>query len=472
MRVYDFNRTKILATLGPATNSLDKVRALIRAGADCFRLNFSHADGPAMRPVIDMIREASRMEDVDIPILADIQGPKLRIGRMPKEGVLLREGEEYLLTQRPLELGNEKEAYSPYEFLAKDVRPGARVLLADGSLELRCERVEGLDVFCRIVNGGRLYSNKGINLPGAALSVETLTDKDRRDLAWLSETDVDMVAISFVRRGDDMRLARSLLGKRRAVMVAKLERPEALERLDEILDASDGVMVARGDLGVELPFEKVPAMQRRILRRAAEKGVWAVVATQMLGSMVLNSRPSRAEVSDVANAVLEGADAVMLSEETATGEHPVQAVEAMVRIAREAEAVAMAPVPGAIPVGNFASAAAGAAVQAAQQLGARAVVTLSGSGLTALMVAKQRPPMPILALSTEPATRRRFNALWGVVPVPIEDRVDMERQLAVADDFLVREGWARAGDPLVVAAALPLGDRKQTNTIRFHTVRG
>lgn len=472
MHVYDFNRTKILATLGPATNSLEKVRALIRAGADCFRLNFSHADGPAMRPLMDTIREASRLEDADIPILADIQGPKLRIGRMPKAGVLLREGEPYTLTQRPLDEGNEREASSPYEFLAQDVKPGTRVLLADGSLELRCERVDGLDVHCRVVNGGRLYSNKGINLPGAALSVETLTDKDRRDLAWLSDTDIDMVAISFVRRGDDLRLARSLLGRRRAVLVAKLERPEALERLDEILDAADGVMVARGDLGVELPFEKVPVMQRRILRRAAEKGVWAVVATQMLGSMVLNSRPSRAEVSDVANAVLEGADAVMLSEETATGEHPVQAVEAMVRIAREAEGVAVTPGVGPMPGVNFAAAAASAAVQAAKQLGARAIVTLSGSGLTALMLAKQRPDMPILALSTAQATRRRFNALWGVVPVPIEDKVDMERQLAVADAFLVNEGWARPGDAVVVAAALPLGEKKQTNTIRFHTVQG
>lgn len=467
------NHTKIIATLGPSSDSLEVIRQLIRAGADGFRLNFSHGDGPALQPMVDMVRQASRMEDVYIPVLADIQGPKLRIGRMPKEGVTLAEGERVTLTERPLSEGTVHEIHSPYEYLAKDIRPGSKILLADGSIELAAERIEGPDVICRVITGGRLYSNKGLNLPGTRLTVETLTQKDLADLRYAARHGLDLVAISFVRSAVDIQKAREALGTGNKIPVmAKLERPEALEHLEDILEASDGVMVARGDLGVELDFERVPLLQKRILKRAAVRGKWAIVATQMLGSMVLNQRPTRAEVSDVANAVLDGADAVMLSEETAAGNHPVEAVEAMVRIAREAETEEQTfPVQFEADIMSFAAGAAGAAVSAAERLNAKAIVALAGSGLTALLVSKWKPSLPILALSAHEPTLRRLNILRGVIPVHTGERAGMEKQLEVADRHLKSGGWVRPGDTIVVVAAVPLGEGKETNTIRFHQVR-
>ncbi|MCW5830095.1 MAG: pyruvate kinase [Deltaproteobacteria bacterium] len=467
-----FNQTKIVATLGPASGTVEIIRQLIQAGADGFRLNFSHGDGPALAPLIEAVRQAEKTAKAHIPILADIQGPKLRIGQMPKDGVTLLEGERITLTERPVE-GSVHEVHSPYEFLTRDVKAGSRILLADGSIELMAERIEGPDVICRIMTGGRLYSNKGLNLPGTRLSVETLTAKDERDLAYVGRNGLDMVAISFVRSAADIHRAREFLGNSKIPVMAKLERPEALDHLDEILEASDGVMVARGDLGVELDFERVPILQKRILSRAAVRGKWAIVATQMLGSMVLNHRPSRAEVSDVANAVLDGADAVMLSEETAAGNHPVESVEAMARISREAETVThTASVSFEADIMSFAAGAAGAAVSAAERLNARAIVALAGSGLTALLVSKWKPRLPILAMSAHVPTLRRMNVLRGVIPVAIGERAGMERQLEAADRFLVQDGWAAPGDTVVVVAAIPLGEGKETNTIRFHKVRG
>jgi pyruvate kinase len=470
--IFNFNKSKIIATLGPATGSVDKIRALIRAGVDIFRLNFSHGDGPALEPLIDAVRNAERLERATVPILADIQGPKLRVGKMPSEGVTLLEGAPFVITRREVP-GSEREVHTPYEHITDDVLPGSRILLADGSIELVAERVDGDDVLCQVVAGGRLYSNKGLNLPDTRLSVQSLTDKDRRDLAYLAGAEVEIVAISFVRTARDIREARALLGARKVTVIAKLERPEALDNLDEILEAADGVMVARGDLGVELPFERVPTAQRMILDRAAKKAKWAVVATQMLGSMVLNRRPSRAEVTDVAHAVSDATDALMLSEETATGKHPIEAVEAMVRIAREAELLPTAKRLDYEPeLSSFAAGAAGAAVAAARRLGAKAIVTLAGSGLTALLVSKFRPDQPIIALSANEATLRRLNGLWGTVPVRIDDVYDMEKQLELADRFLVDEGWAKPGEAVVMVAAVPLGESRQTNTIRFHTIRG
>lgn len=468
-----FECTKIIATVGPATATLDQMRAIIRAGADCCRVNFSHGDGDAMGPMMDTVREAARLEKRHIAILADIQGPKLRVGHMPRAGALLVEGSEFTLTPREIE-GSEEIAQAVYDRLANDVEPGARILLADGSIELEVQSIEGADVRCRVMTGGRLFSHKGLNLPGRAISTETLTDKDRRDLAYLASTDVDIVAISFVRSAVDLRLSRELLGGARKIPVmAKLERPEALDNLDEILDASDGIMVARGDLGVELPFAQVPILQKRILTRARERGKWAIVATQMLGSMVLARRPSRAEASDVLNAVLDGADAVMLSEETAVGDNPVLAVKAMDELTRAAEEIDVAAARPEVDVGthSFASGAAGAAVAAAEMLRAKAIVALAGSGLTALHVSKWRPRLPIVALSPRPATLRRLNLLRGVHPLEISSEADVEEQLGHADRYMRDMGWVTPGDVIVTVAAIPLGLGKETNTIRFHRVR-
>jgi pyruvate kinase len=464
--------TKIIATLGPASSSLESISALIRAGADCLRLNFSHADGERMAPLIATARSAAAAEGRYVTLLADIQGPKLRVGRLPTQGVLLLEGEPFLITARDIE-GNERQVQSHYAQLAQDLEPGAHVLLADGAVELLVERIDGPDVHCRVVAGGRLFSNKGLNLPGRRLSVQTLTDKDRVDLGFLATADVDIVAVSFVRSAADLALARELLGNRKIPVMAKLERPEALAALDEILDAADGVMVARGDLGVELPFERVPLLQKQILEHAARRGKWAVVATQLLASMVVARRPSRAEASDVVNAVLDGSDAVMLSEETAVGEHPAAAVAAMAALTRAGEGYEAAGPRQemAADIVSFASGAASAAVIAAERLRARAIVTLAGSGLTALAVSKARPRLPILALGSWMQTLNRLNVLRGVTPLAVENRTDLEQQLLIADRFLLHAGWASVGDPVVVAAAIPLGTGKETNTIRLHRVR-
>ena len=464
--------TKIIATVGPATATVDAMRNLIRAGADCFRINFSHGDAKTLQPLIETARGAARAEGRHITLLADIQGPKLRIGRMPLQGVTLVEGAPFLLTPREIE-GDEHQAQSQYALLAQDLERGARVLFADGAVELVVERIDGADVHCKVIAGGRLFSHKGLNLPGRRLSVETLTEKDRRDLAYLGTSDIDIVAISFVRSAGDLALARQYLGKHRLPVMAKLERPEALADLDAILEAADGVMIARGDLGVEMPFEEVPVLQKQILERAAQRGKWAVVATQMLGSMVVSRRPTRAEASDVVNAVIDGADAVMMSEETAVGAHPTLAVAAMSALSaagerheREGSHRELAK-----DITTFASGAAGAAVAAAERLRARAIVTLAGSGLTALAVSKQRPRLPILALGSWLPTLNRLNVLRGVTPLAVGDCKDVEEQLEVADQYLLQSGWASAGEIVVVAAALPLGMGKDTNTVRFHRVR-
>jgi pyruvate kinase len=421
---------------------------------------------------MDLVRSAANLEGAHIALLADIQGPKLRIGKLPQDGVVLVEGERFAITSRDV-AGSASEVHTRHAGLAGDVEVGTRVLLADGSIELSVESATATDVVCRVVIGGRLFSNKGINLPGRHVSVETLTAKDRADLAYLATTDVDLVAISFVRSENDLRLARSLLGENnKTPLIAKLERYEALDNLDEILDVADGIMVARGDLGVELPFERVPLIQKEILERAAQRGIWAIVATQMLASMVGSPRPSRAEASDVLNAVLDGADAVMLSEETAVGAYPVGAVQAMDALARAAEERKERRHPLEVgDVGGFAAGAAGAAVAAADRVGARAIVSLAGSGATALLLSKWRPRMPVIALSSTPSTLRRLNVLRGVRPVAIPRRADLEEQLSVADGFLIETERATPGDVIVTVAAIPLGTGKETNTIRFHRVR-
>ncbi|MCR9141977.1 MAG: pyruvate kinase [bacterium] len=471
MKKHKIKYTRIIATLGPASSDENGIRTLIRAGADCFRLNFSHGDGPSMQALIDRVRKVSAAENKWIPILADIQGPKLRIGKLAEEGVLLQEGRSFTITRREVE-GSDEIVHSPYEFLSRDVRPGARLLLADGTIELLVEAASDSDVETKVVRGGQLFSNKGLNLPGTNLSIETLTEKDHTDLKYIAGTDIDMVAISFVRRAEDLHKAREILGGKRIPVMAKLERPEALQNIAEILNAADGIMIARGDLGVEIEFERVPFIQKSLLRQAALRGKWAVVATEMLRSMVRANRPTRAEVTDVANAVLDGTDAVMLSEETAVGQHPGLVVEAMVRITGEAAASEEANrVNFDEDIVSFSAGAAGAAVSAAERLKARAIIALAGSNVTALLLSKWHSKVPILALSSGEATLRRLNVLRGVVPVAVKDNSEMDEQIAAADQYLLQHEWAQPGDTVVVVAAQPLGEGRETNSIRFHKVR-
>lgn len=446
-------KTKIIATLGPATCEEKMIRYLIKAGADGLRINFSHGDPETLKPLIETARRAILAENKHIPLLADIQGPKLRIGKLPKEGVSLVENQTFIITGRKVE-GSAMEVHSPYEYLAKDVKPGTRILLADGAIELLVEEVKGGDVHTRVIIGGRLYSNKGMNIPNTRLSVETLTEKDKRDLAFVGQSEIDLVAISFVRSANDIRQARKFLKNEKKPVLAKLEVTEALENLNEILEESDGILIARGDLGVELPFEKVPVLQKQILAKATVRGKWAMVATQMLGSMVLNSRPSRAEVSDVANAVLDGADCLMLSEETAVGEHPVKAVEAMVRIIREMESL---PYTHRLhfeeDIQSFAAGSAGAAVSAAERMKAKAIVTLAGSGLATLLLSKWRPKCPIIALNSDLAVLRRVNILHGTIPLAIKPNSDADSQIQHAARYVENHLGGSPGDILVVVGS-------------------
>ena len=465
-----WSKTKIIATLGPASQDVATIGKLLAAGADCFRINFSHGNGESLRPLFESARAAASGAGLPIPLLADIQGPKLRIGDLPSEGVMLHAGGQFTLTTREVG-GSADEVHTPHEELVADVQPGTMIYLADGTIRLRVQSVTETDVKTSVMTGGALFSHKGINVPGVSLSsIPTLTEKDERDLKSVAAMGFDMVAISFVRSAADVHRARELLGGVKLPVMAKIERPEALTHIDEILEASDGIMLARGDLGVELPLERVPVVQKDVLRRAARAGKWTIVATQMLGSMVGSPRPTRAEASDVANAIVDGADAIMLSEESATGDYPVEAVETMARIAREVEGseTELFHPPG--ESGGFAGGAAGAAVHAAERLQARAIVTLAGSGLTALLVSKQRARLPILALSEKRATLRRLNVLWGVLPVGIEEKASVEAQILAADAQLKADGFAGDGDAIVVVAALPLGKGRETNTIRFHRI--
>jgi len=464
--------TTIVATIGPASSDVETLRHMIRASANCCRLNFSHGDGETLGKILERIRQAERLERQPVAVLADIQGPKLRVGRLPKEGVMLREGEPFRLLADDV-VGDQHQVHVGYPYLAQDLEPGATVLLADGSIELRVESIQEQAVNCKVVNGGRLYSRKGLNLPGRKLTIDTLTDKDLEDLAYIAGADIDLVAVSFVRRAADLERAREALGEGAQPLIAKLERPEALENLAEIMEASDGVMVARGDLGVELSFERVPILQKQILESAAMHGRSAVVATQMLGSMVHRSRPSRAEASDVVNAILDGADALMLSEETATGDHPVQAVHAMAALCEAGEAHERRRHRPEVDSGDqsFAAGAASAAVRAAEQVHAKAIVTLAGSRTSALLVSKCRPLIPIVALASRPNTLRLLNFLRGTWPVVTRAHSDVEAQLAHADHYLLEQGWVEVGDVIVMVAAIPLGAGRETNTIRFHRVR-
>jgi pyruvate kinase len=430
-------RTKIVATLGPASADAETLRALIRAGVDVFRLNFSHGSHDEHRETFTRVRELAAAEDRPVGVLADLCGPKIRAGRFAGGGIDLARGERVTVTVRDVE-GGPGLIPSRYERLAGDLKAGDRILLDDGLIELKVESVAGTEIACSVVEGGRLKDRKGMNLPGVAVSAPSLTEQDRADAAFALGLGVDFIALSFVRRASDVLDLRALVEERGGGspgIIAKIEKPEALEDIEAILQVSDGIMVARGDLGVELPPEQVPIVQSQLVDVARRAGRPVIVATQMLESMVKNARPTRAEVSDVSTAVMSGADAVMLSAETASGDHPVRAVEMMDRVARHAEGYlwgrggfgslvpvteAAAPLPDdpvAVARIRLEDAVGNATSQLSRDLMVRAIVVFTRSGWSAGMVAAARPQAPVIAVSPEPATRRRINLLWGVVPM-------------------------------------------------------
>ena len=463
-------KTKIVATLGPASSSPEMIGRLMSAGADVFRLNFSHGDNEQKRILIDTIRKLADKTGKQVGILADLQGPKIRTGRMADDAMPLTKGHEVVITTDEV-LGMDGIIPTVYRSLPDDVLSGSRILLDDGLMELKVLGAENGQVRCLVVTGGLLKNNKGINLPGVRVSAPSLTAKDLVDLDFALEADVDFVALSFVRCAEDVEEIKRIIymkGKDTPV-VAKIEKPEALRNFKKILKVTDAVMVARGDLGVEILPERVPLFQKKIISACNEAGKPVITATQMLESMVRNPRPTRAETSDVANAIIDGTDAVMLSAETASGDHPIESVEIMARIARDVEGSTFwqrgTPRAGTSP--GIAKALAECACRAAESLAARAITVFTQSGSTAALISHFRPAIPIVALTTSKHIQRRLSLSWGVRTVEVGAMAGTDQQIAVVEDIMLASGF-RKGDVIVIIMGTPIEARGSTNLMKVH----
>jgi pyruvate kinase len=465
--------SKIVCTIGPATRSPRMIRQLIKAGMNVARLNFSHGNHEEHAQSISMLRDAAVSFKKPIAILADLQGPKIRTGALAGGGsVLLRTGQRFVITTAKV-LGDSTRVNTTFYPMPREVKRGDRILLSDGLIELRVEATTPHEVVCQVANGGLLGENKGINLPGVKLRVPALTEKDRADLRFALAQGADYIAVSFVRRPEDVVLAKALVkrAKKDTPVVAKLEKPEAIENLEEILRVADGVMVARGDLGVEMNPECVPVVQKNIIARARENRRPVITATQMLESMTENPRPTRAEASDVANAIFDGSDAVMLSAETATGKYPVEAVSMMARIIEEAEAsIQEFPRPAGTERLKVAETVAELVCHASRELHMKVIAVFTHSGFTARLVSRYRPLVPIVAFSPEATTRRRMAMLWGVTPKSIIDIKKIDALPEIAEKRLVEERLVKKGDVIGIVAGTPMGIRGTTNFMKFHVI--
>lgn len=459
--------TKIVATLGPATDEPDAIARLYDAGVDVFRLNLSHGNREEHGRRIAGIRAAAP----EAAILADLQGPKIRLGKFEGGAAVLETGATFTITTEEV-LGNQDRASTTYAEFARDVKAGDTVLLADGAVRLRVISSDGVAARCEVVSGGNIGDRKGINLPGVAVSSPSLTDKDRADLAFCMERGVDLIALSFVRSARDMEELRAALPDGPPIL-AKIEKPEGWRNLERILEAADGVMVARGDLGVEMDLDELPYIQKSIIKAARRRGRFVITATQMLESMIYNAAPTRAEVSDVANAIFDGSDAVMLSGETSVGRHPVAAVEMMARIAFEAEAhrefgswedlhdKALDSDPEIV---------AAAAYQCALAAGVRAIAVFTSSGSTARLISRLRPPVPIYAFTPSQDTARRLAVHHGVRAVVAPHTASTDEMFAEVNAVLKEKQWADVGEAVVIVAGVPIGRPGSTNLLKVHRV--
>lgn len=466
-------RTKIVATVGPATLKPDILRQLIKAGATTLRINFSHGTQQDHHKAIRLIRQTAFELDQPVGILQDLQGPKIRLGKFASGKINLKKGDPYIITSRLVEC-NQEIGYVSYEKLAQEVPENATILLDDGKVEMKVEKIDlaNQDLHCRVVVGGDLSSNKGVNFPGVFLSVKALTKKDREDLMFGLDQGVDWIALSFVRNPQDILEIKDLISSagKSIPVIAKIEKHEAIEQMDAILSLCDGVMVARGDLGVELPAEDVPILQKRLIATANRLGIPIITATQMLDSMVNNPRPTRAEVSDVANAILDGTDAVMLSNETAVGNYPVEAVETMAtiacRIEQEQQTNNLKRTKRSIT--HAISAAVG---QIAAQLDAAAIMTLTKTGATARNVSKFRPKTPILAITPHVYVARRLQLVWGVKPLLVLDLSSASQTFQAAINVAQEKDWLSAGDLVVMTAGTLQGVAGSTDLIKVELVK-
>ena len=461
---------KIVATLGPATRTPERIGSLIRAGANVFRLNLSHGSHQEHAQLFASVRKTAGELGQHMAVLLDLQGPKIRIVGV-REGatVELIPGQEFVISAQAV-VGKPGTVSTNYPHLNCVVSPGGRILLDDGRIEVRVTEVIGDKVLCRVVNGGLLGPNTGINLPGVPLDVPAFTAKDEADLEFGLGLGVDWVALSFVRHGEDARPLREAM-ERHSVQVpilAKIERPEALGNLHDILRAFDGVMVARGDLGIELPPEEVPVWQKTIIQQARGMGKISIVATQMLESMIGSPRPTRAEVSDVANAVLDGADAVMLSGETSVGSYPAESVALMARIIEKAEAIFPSFEFGDGELLSVADAVAHSACVLARDLRSQALVVLTRSGMTAHSVSRRRPLVPVIVFTDGPDVARQLALWWGIIPMVMDFPVNTEDAISYMEEALLRAGMARPGDDVIVVGSTPLTARGPANFLKVH----
>jgi len=462
--------TKIVATWGPAVASEERLRQLIRTGVDVFRLNFSHGTNAEFEEAVPRIRHIAETEGRHVALLQDIQGPRIRTGLLPGgDPITLATGDTVTLTADD-EAGSPSRICISYQRLADDVQPGHRILIADGTIILRAERVHGREVEATIVHGGLLGEHKGVNLPDSAVTANPLTTKDRADLEYGAAIGVDLVALSFVRRADDVAACRGVISGlgRQTPIISKIEHPQAIENLEEILEASDGVMVARGDLGVEMSPERVPLLQKQIIKRANEMGLPVITATQMIESMVDRPVPTRAEASDIANAILDGTDALMLSAETAVGNFPVEAVATMARIAIQAESVGASPVR--IHRDEQPYLMARATRSLASDLGAQALLVFTRSGKSAETLSMHRPDVPIYALTPDIETARRLALWYGIWPIISEVSDDIDEMLEHGITELRNRGAVTAGDLVVLFGSAPVEVGGPPNLINVREV--
>ncbi|ACK66275.1 pyruvate kinase [Rippkaea orientalis PCC 8801] len=465
-------RTKIVATIGPASNTPEVLRQMLLAGVNVARLNFSHGSYEDHAQMVKLLRSLSEELDLPLTILQDLQGPKIRVGKLPPDGLNLIEGQSLTLVPLAAWKNQANTVGIDYPYVAEEAQPGTQVLLDDGLLELTVEQVKGNEVICQVVEGGILKSNKGVNLPTLNLRLPSMTEKDKKDLEFGLSQGVDIISLSFVRKPEDIQELKEFIAQRSAKVpvLAKIEKPQAVDNIEAIIDECDAIMVARGDLGVEMRPEKVPGIQKRIIKLCNQKGIPVITATQMLDSMIRNPRPTRAEASDVANAIIDGTDAVMLSGESAIGDYPVQAVQMLANIAKDIEpGLNFANYPPRRQ--NKAHAIAEALNTIDKILDLQCIVTFTETGYSAKLAAAERPRVPIVALTPDQQVYHRLNLVWGVRPILFDyDESSLDDLMVKVENMLKIRNYATSGDQVLIMGGLPLRKASTTSFLDIHTI--
>jgi len=470
-----YNKTKIVATVGPSSSSKDMLRALAKEGVDVFRLNFSHGTHEDHLKVINNVREVNKELGTNIALLQDLQGPKIRVNEM-QPGIEIIAGQELIITTREV-LGNNELVSTSYERLPMDVKVGDMILIDDGKIELKVKEVRDIDVVCKVVYGGPLKSRKGINLPNTKVTAPSLTEKDLKDLEFGMKQNLDWVALSFVRKATDIEILKDILNRNKSTtrVVAKIEKPEALENIDAIIEATDAIMVARGDLGVEIWMEEVPMVQKMLIQKCNRAAKPVIVATQMMESMIENPRPTRAETNDVANAVMDGADALMLSAETAAGKYPIEVIRSMVRTVGSVEKQGniffkFREVEPNSPT-YFTDSLILTACKLAKDVGAKAIVGMTQLGYSAYKAASHRPNANIFAFTSNDAIINTMNLVWATQAYHYDKAASTDETIADVEAILKRDGHVKTGDTFIILASMPIQERGRTNMIKVNVVK-